>query len=170
MSQKTILTALTNLYRETEDPVKGEDLAEEVDRNPGTVRNQMQGLTSLQLAEGVAGPKGGYKPTPKAYEALDIERMDDPASVRLMQNDELIESVDIAEIDLSSVHHPELCRAEIHTQGSIRDFHEGDEIIVGPNPLTKLRITGTIDGKDETNSILILQVDDMLAPAEDPIH
>lgn len=170
LSQKTILTALTNLYRETEDPIKGEDLAEEVDRNPGTVRNQMQGLTSLQLAEGVAGPNGGYKPTPKAYETLDIDRMDDPASVRLMQNDELIESVDIAEIDLSSVHHPELCRAEIHTQGSIRDFHEGDEIIVGPTPLAKLRITGTIDGKDGTNSILILQVDDMLAPAEDPIH
>jgi len=168
LSQKTILTALTNLYRETEDPIKGEDLAEEVDRNPGTVRNQMQGLTSLQLAEGVAGPTGGYKPTPKAYEVLDIERMDDPASVRLMQNDELIESVDIDEIDLSSVHHPELCRAEIHLQGSIRDFHDGDEIIVGPTPLSKLRITGTIDGKDEINSVLIVQVDDMRAPAEEP--
>jgi len=167
LSQKTILTALTNLYRETEDPIKGEDLAEEVDRNPGTVRNQMQGLTSLQLAEGVAGPNGGYKPTPKAYDTLDIERMDDPASVRLMQNDELIESVDIAEIDLSSVHHSELCRAEIHLQGSIRDFHDGDEITIGPTPVSKLRITGTIDGKDEMNSILIVQVDDMLAPAEE---
>ena len=108
-------------------------------------------------------PSAGY-----SYETLDIERIDDPASVRLMQNDELIESVDIEEIDLSSVHHPELCRAEIHLQGSIRDFHDGDEIIIGPTPLSKLRITGTIDGKDETNSILILQVDDMLAPAEEP--
>ncbi len=169
LRQKTILTALTNLYRETEDPINGENLAEEVDRNPGTVRNQMQGLTSLQLVEGVSGPKGGYKPTPRAYEALNIDRMDDPASVRLMQNNELIESVDIEEIDLSSVHHPELCRAEIHIQGSIRDFHDGDEIIIGPTPLSKLRITGTIDGKDETNSILILQVDDMLAPVEEDL-
>jgi predicted transcriptional regulator len=54
LSQKTILTALTNLYRETDDPIKGEDLAEEIGRNPGTVRNQMQGLTSLQLVGRVA--------------------------------------------------------------------------------------------------------------------
>ncbi len=167
LSQRTILKALTNLYRVTEDSVKGKDLAEEIDRNPGTVRNRMQGLISLQLVEGVSGPKGGYKPTSKAYETLDIERMNDPASVRLMQNDEPIKSVAIEEIDLSSVHHPDLCRAEIHLQGSIRDFHDGDEIVVGPTPLSKLRITGTIDGKDETNSILILQVDDMLAPAEE---
>lgn len=167
LSQKTILTALTDLYRETEDPIKGDDLAEEVGRNPGTVRNQMQGLTSLQLVEGLAGPKGGYKPTPKAYEALDIERMDDPVSVRLMQNKELIESVLIEEINLSNVHHPNLCRAEIHLQGSIRDFHDGDEIVIGPTPLSKLRITGTIDAKDVINSILILQVDDMRSPAEE---
>jgi len=169
-SQKTILSALTDLYRVTEDPIRGEDLAEEINRNPGTVRNQMQSLKALQLVEGVPGPKGGYKPTTTAYEVLDIEQMDDPATVDLIHNDELIETVDIAEIDLSSVHHPELCRAEIHIQGSIRDFHDGDEIIVGPTPLSKLRITGTIDGKDETNSILLLQVDDMLAPAEEPIH
>ena len=169
-SQKTLLSALTDLYRETEDPVRGEDIAKEIDRNPGTVRNQMQSLTALQLVEGVPGPKGGYKPTTNAYNALDIDRMDDPATVRLLHNGEMIENVDIAEIDLSSVHHPELCRAEIYIQGSIRDFHDGDEIIVGPTPLSKLRITGTIDGKDETDSILILQVDDMLAPAEDPIH
>lgn len=167
LRQKTVLTALINLYRETEDSIKGENLAEEVDRNPGTIRNQMQDLTALQLAEGVAGPNGGYKPTPKAYETLDIERMDDPASVRLMQNDELIESVDIEEIDLSSVHHPELCRAEIHLRGSIRDFHDGDEIIIGPTPVAELQIMGTIEAKDEMNSILILQVDGMIAPTEE---
>jgi hypothetical protein len=169
-SQKTILSALTDLYRKTENPIRGKDLAAEVNRNPGTVRNKMQNLKALQLAESTSGPKGGYKPTTTAYEVLDIERMDDPATVRLMHNNELIETVDIAEIDLSSVHHPELCRAEIHIQGSIRNFHEGDVIIAGPTPLSKLRITGTIDGKDETNSILILQVDDMLAPAEEPTH
>ena len=58
-SQKTILTALINLHRESEDAVKGEDIAAEVDRNPGTIRNQMQSLKALQLVEGVPGPKGG---------------------------------------------------------------------------------------------------------------
>lgn len=87
-------------------------------------------------------------------------------AVRLVHNENHTEDIGIAEIDLSSVHHPEICRAEVHIQGSIRDFHEGDQIIVGPTPLSKLQITGTIDGKDESNSILILQVDDMRAPVE----
>ena len=49
-SQKTILQELINLFRESESAVKGEDIAEQVDRNPGTIRNQMQSLKALQLA------------------------------------------------------------------------------------------------------------------------
>ncbi|MGM0604865.1 MAG: Rrf2 family transcriptional regulator [Halobacteriota archaeon] len=169
-SQKSILTALINLHRETEDAVKGEAIAEEVDRNPGTIRNQMQSLKALQLVEGVPGPKGGYKPTANAYEALDVQQMDEPAFVPLFHNDEEVDNANVEEINLSSVHHPELCRAEIHLQGSSREFHDGDEVIVGPTPLSKLVITGTLDGKDDTNNILILQIDDMRAPAEEPEH
>ncbi len=169
-SQKTILTALINLHREAEDAVKGEEIAGEVDRNPGTIRNQMQSLKALQLVEGVPGPKGGYKPTATAYEALDIQQMDEPASVPLAHNGEPVEDVNIEEIDLSSVHHPELCRPEIHIQGSVRDYHEGDSITVGPTPLSKLVIEGTLDGKDDTNNILILRIDGMEAPAREPDH
>lgn len=82
-SQKSILTALINLYGEQEDAVKGEAIAEEVDRNPGTIRNQMQSLKALQLVEGVPGPKGGYKPTSNAYEALDIQRWTSPPTSHL---------------------------------------------------------------------------------------
>ncbi|MFD1643814.1 Rrf2 family transcriptional regulator (plasmid) [Haloarcula sp. NS06] len=169
-SQKTILTALINLYPETEDAVKGEDIAAEVDRNPGTIRNQMQSLKALQLVEGVPGPKGGYKPTANAYEALDVEQMEEPASVPLFHDGEAVEDANVEEIDLSSVHHPELCRAEIHLQGSIRSFSEGDEVIVGPTPLSKLVINGVLDGKDDTNNILILRIKSMEAPAEQPEH
>ncbi|MFC7210514.1 TrmB family transcriptional regulator [Natronoarchaeum sp. GCM10025321] len=169
-SQKTILTALVNLHGETEDAVKGEDIADEVDRNPGTIRNQMQSLKALQLVEGVPGPKGGYKPTATAFEALDIQRMDEPASVPLAHEGEPVEEANISEINLSSVHHPELCRAEIHLQGSSRDIHEGDDVTVGPTPLSKLLIEGTVDGKDDTNNILILQLNEMVAPAEEPEH
>jgi predicted transcriptional regulator len=169
-SQKTILTALINLHRETEDAVKGEDIADEVDRNPGTIRNQMQSLKALQLVEGVPGPKGGYKPTANAYEALDVDQMDDPAAVPLLHNGEPVDTANVGEIDLSSVHHPDLCRAEIHVQGSVREFHEGDKVRVGPTPLSKLVIDGTVDGKDDTDNILILRIDDMRAPAEDPTH
>ncbi|WP_138006354.1 Rrf2 family transcriptional regulator [Halalkalirubrum salinum] len=169
-SQKTILTALINLHRETEDAVKGEDIAEEVNRNPGTIRNQMQSLKALQLVEGVPGPKGGYKPTANAYEALDVQQMDEPAFVPMYHDGAEVKNANVEEINLSSVHHPELCRAEIHLQGSVRDFHEGDTVVVGPTPLSKLVITGTLDGKDDTNNILILQIDDMEAPAEEPAH
>jgi len=165
-SQKTILTALINLHRENEDAVKGEDIAAEVDRNPGTIRNQMQSLKALQLVEGVPGPKGGYKPTANAYEALDIDQMDEPAAVPILLNGDPVDSANVGEIDLSSVHHPDLCRAEIHLQGSVREFHEGDEVRVGPTPLSKL----VIDGKDDTDNILILRIDDMRAPAEEPEH
>ncbi|MFC6752408.1 Rrf2 family transcriptional regulator [Halorubrum tibetense] len=169
-SQKSILTALINLYGQEEDAVKGEAIAEEVDRNPGTIRNQMQSLKALQLVEGVPGPKGGYKPTSNAYEALDIQRMDEPARVPIEHEGEVIEGVNVDGIDLSSVHHPELCRAEIHVQGSVRDFHEGDSVTVGPTPLSKLVIDGTVDGKDDTANVLILRIDDMRAPDEEPAH
>jgi transcriptional regulator len=169
-SQKKILRALTNLHKESEDAIKGEDIAEQVNRNPGTIRNQMQSLKALQLVEGVPGPKGGYKPTAAAFEALEIQQMDDPASVPLKHNGEAIEGIIVEEIDLSSVHHPELCRAEIHMQGASDRFQEGDSVTVGPTPLSKLVIEGTLDGRDDTNNILILRIDDMIAPAEEPEH
>jgi predicted transcriptional regulator len=169
-SQKNILQELVNLYRESESAVKGEDIADKVDRNPGTIRNQMQSLKALQLVEGVPGPKGGYKPTATAYDALQIHEIDQAADVPLSHDDEQVEQANVAEIDLTSVHHPEQCRAEIKLQGSLSDFHEGDQVTVGPTPLSKLRIDGTIEGKDDTGNRLVLTIDEMVAPAEEPTH
>lgn len=169
-SQRTILTALMNLFREHEDAVKGEQIAEEVNRNPGTIRNQMQSLKALQLVEGVPGPKGGYKPTTRAYEALDHQQMDEPASVPLSHEGEAVEDANVTGIDLTSVHHPERCRAVIHLRGSLRDFHEGDSIVVGPTPLSKLVVEGTVDGRDDSENTLMLHIDGMKTPSEQPTH
>ena len=169
-SQKNILQELVNLYRESESAVKGEDIAEKVDRNPGTIRNQMQSLKALQLVEGVPGPKGGYKPTATAYDTLQIQDMDQAAEVPLRHNGDIVEHANVEEIDLTSVHHPEQCRAEIQLQGSITAFHEGDDVTVGPTPLSKLQIIGTLQGKDDTSNKLILKIDDMRAPAGEPEH
>ncbi|QCC49841.1 HTH domain-containing protein [Halapricum salinum] len=169
-SQQNILQELVNLYRESESAVKGEDIADKVDRNPGTIRNQMQSLKALQLVEGVPGPKGGYKPTANAYDALQIQEMEHAAEVPLFHNGERVEEANVEEIDLTSVHHPENCRAEIKLQGSISGFKEGDTITVGPTPLSKLQIVGTLSGKDDTANSLILTIDDMVAPAEEPEH
>ena len=171
-SQKDILRELINLYSQSERAVKGEDIATGVDRNPGTIRNQMQSLKALQLVEGVPGPKGGYKPTANAYEALGIQDLDEPADVPLFHNGEYVEDANVQEIDLTSVHHPDLCRAEIRLHGSINAFHNGDTVVVGPTPRSKLRIEGALDGKDETNNVLIVSTTTMEAPAgnEDPQH
>ena len=169
-SQRKILRALVNLHGETESAVKGEAIAEEVGRNPGTIRNQMQSLKALQLVEGVPGPKGGYKPTAAAFETLDIQQMDEPASVPLAHEGEPVEGVNVEEVRLSSVHHPDLCRAEIHLQGSVKAFHEGDHVRVGPTPLSKLVVEGTVDGKDATANVLVLKIEGMEAPAESPAH
>lgn len=169
-SQKKILEALINLYRGTESAVKGEDIAAEVDRNPGTIRNQMQSLKALQLVEGVPGPKGGYKPTGAAYDALQIEEMEEAADVPLERNGELIAGANVQEIDLISVHHPENCRADVRLQGTIANFQEGDTVKVGPTPLSKLVIEGTVVGKDDTNNSVVLRIDEMIAPAEERDH
>lgn len=165
-SQKKILQELVDLYRDSESAVKGEAIAEMVDRNPGTIRNQMQSLKALQLVEGVPGPKGGYKPTANAYSALDIEEMDEPESVPLSLNGDPMEDLNVQEIDLLSIHHPEKCRAEIHVQGSIRDFHEGDTVTVGPTPKSKLAITGSVDGTVDTENTLIVNTEGMEAPVD----
>jgi predicted transcriptional regulator len=163
-SQQSILQELVNLFREEETAVKGETIAGQVDRNPGTIRNQMQSLKALQLVEGVPGPKGGYKPTAKAYDALQIQKLDNAADVPLRHDGDLVEEANVEEIDLTSVHHPEACRAEIKLRGSATNFHEGDTVTVGPTPLSKLQIVGSLEGKDNTNNVLILTIDDMQAP------
>ncbi len=167
-SQQTVLQELVNLYRESEQAVKGEEIAEEVDRNPGTVRNQMQSLKALQLVEGVPGPKGGYKPTAMAYDALEIQDIDQEADVPLSHNGTPVETANVEQIDLTSVHHPEACRASITLRGSLSRFSEGDKITVGPTPLSRLLIVGHVDGKDETDNTLVLTIEDMQAPVDTP--
>ncbi|MEF8773978.1 MAG: Rrf2 family transcriptional regulator [Halobacteriales archaeon] len=169
-SQQTILSALINLHRDGEGAIKGEDIAAEVDRNPGTIRNQMQSLKALQLVEGVPGPKGGYKPTASAYEVLDVQTLEEAAEVPVLHEDERLDGVNVEEIDLTNVHHPELCRAELHVQGSMADLEEGDDVSVGPTPLSKLVVHGEVDGKETGANIVVLRITGMEAPAEAAEH
>lgn len=62
------------------------------------------------------------------------------------------------------------CRDQ--TAGFDVRVQRGDSISVGPTPLSKLLIEGTLEGKDNTNNTLILTIDNMAAPAgdEEPLH
>lgn len=164
-TQTTVLTALVNEYDATEEPVKGEAIAELVDRTPGTVRNQMQNLKTLSLVEGVTGPAGGYRPTPLAYETLGRNDVDDPAKLILARNNERVD-VTIENIRLTSVHHPTECRARIRLRDSVAAFEVGDAVAAGPTPKSKLLLAGSVVAVDETTNELIVDIAQLEAPVE----
>lgn len=167
--QRDILTALINIHRVEGRAVKGEEIAELIDRNPGTIRNQMQSLKALNLVEGVPGPKGGYRATGAAYEALNIDATGDVVEVPVIRNGVLVEGATASEIVFNKVMHTNQCDGVIRIIGNIRDFNIGDEIEVGPTPVNKLYIRGTVMGRDDTMSRLILHIAEMISVPKVPI-
>ena len=161
--QRDILTALINIHRIEGRAVKGEEIAELIDRNPGTIRNQMQSLKALNLVEGVPGPKGGYRATGGAFEALNIEATGDVVTVPVIRNGVLMEGATASEIVFNKVMHSQQCDGVIRVIGNIRDFNVGDQIEVGPTPVNKLYLRGTVRGRDDTMSRVILHIDEMIS-------
>lgn len=164
--QRSILTELVNEYQETESPVTAKQLAEALDRDAGTLRNQMQSLTSLGLAEGIPGPKGGYEPTATAYDVLDRDQLEDPETVTLARDFDRVDAT-VDEIEFTNVHHPETCRARVRFQQSLRDLSEGDEVAIGPTPVSDLVLAGIVVAVDESVNKVILDVAQLEAPLRD---
>lgn len=155
--QKEILQTLINLYQSSNGKsIKGEDIAEVMGRNPGTIRNQMQSLRSLSLVKGVPGPRGGYKPTIEAYHSLNISVSDDDSKVPIYKNGERIEDISVAKIEFTSVPQPSECEAAIKVLGSIKDLNLGDTVSIGPTPVNNLGIMGVIVGRDDMDNILLV--------------
>jgi len=119
--QKEILQSLINLYRQSEGKsIKGEEIAEMMNRNPGTIRNQMQSLRSLGLVKGVPGPRGGYKPTIEAYHNLNISDANKETQVSLYKDGKLLKDLTVARIEFTSIPHPRECEAAIKAIGNIK--------------------------------------------------
>jgi len=155
--QKEILQTLTNLYQSSNGmSIKGEDIAEVMGRNPGTIRNQMQSLTSLGLVKGVPGPRGGYKPTIEAYHTLNIPVTEGESKVPMFKDGKEIEDVSVAKIEFTSVPNPGECEAVIKVLGNIKTLNLGDIIRIGPTPVNNLGIIGEIVGRDDMDNILLL--------------
>ncbi|WP_405310151.1 CBS domain-containing protein [Methanobrevibacter sp.] len=155
--QKEILQTLINLYQSSNGKsVKGEDIAEVMGRNPGTIRNQMQSLRSLGLVKGVPGPRGGYKPTIEAYHSLNISVSDKDSKVPIYKNGKRVEDVSVAKIEFTSVPQPSECEAAIKILGSIKDLNLGDTISIGPTPVNNLGVIGEIVGRDDMDNILLV--------------
>ncbi|MCZ0859899.1 MAG: CBS domain-containing protein [Methanocorpusculum sp.] len=168
--QKDILITLISLYHQYSHPIKGEDIADIIKRNPGTVRNQMQALKALGLVDGVPGPKGGYHPTSRAYSELNVTADDSEGEVAILRNNEMIDSVRVNEIDFTTLTHADLCHALIKVIGNVRIFEVGDKVTIGPTPVNKLLIKGEVFGKDEINSVLLISTSEMTSLPKLPIR
>jgi predicted transcriptional regulator len=168
--QKDILYALITLYKKKSGgSIKGEEIAELINRNPGTVRNQMQALRALGLVEGVPGPKGGYRPTSKAYELLSITKPEESVAVPVVVNETLIEDLSVEEIDLPSISNPEVCQARIRLLGDVRKIVPGDRISVGPTPVNEIVVQGKVVGRDDTSNTVIIDIDKIVALPKDTV-
>ena len=168
--QKDILITLISLYHQYSHPIKGEDIADIIKRNPGTVRNQMQALKALGLVDGVPGPKGGYHPTSRAYSELNVTADDSDSEVAILRNGESVDGVRVNEIDFTTLTHADLCHALIKVIGNVRVFEVGDKVTIGPTPVNKLLIKGEVFGKDEINSALLISTSEMTSLPKLPIR
>ncbi|MDD4255269.1 MAG: CBS domain-containing protein [Methanofollis sp.] len=161
--QKEILITLITLYHRHSRAIKGEEIADVLKRNPGTVRNQMQSLKALSLVDGVPGPKGGYNPSAQAYRELNLMNYDQESHVPIARNGTEVEGANVAEIDFTTLCHPDICHALIRILGSVKVFDIGDQITIGPTPVNKLLVRGEIFGKDEVKSSLLISIIEMIS-------
>ncbi|WGI17058.1 CBS domain-containing protein [Methanonatronarchaeum sp. AMET-Sl] len=169
-TQCEILNALINLYQKEKSAVKGEKVASAINRNPGTIRNQMQSLKALELIEGVPGPKGGYKPTSGAYKALDYESFDEGEPVQIFLGGDKIEGATATEIDLTTLPQPDQCKATIRILGDIKSFEGGEEIQIGPTPVNKMLIRGEVAGRDDLDNKLIIKIKEIHSIPRIPVR
>ncbi|HJJ66694.1 MAG TPA: CBS domain-containing protein [Methanocorpusculum sp.] len=168
--QKDILITLISLYHQYSHPIKGEDIAEIIKRNPGTVRNQMQALKVLGLVDGVPGPKGGYHPTARAYGELNITNDYSESDVPIQKNNLDMDGIKVSEIAFTTLTHADLCHALIKIIGNVRAFDIGDRVTGGPTPVNKLLIKGEVFGKDEINSALLISTSEMTSLPKKPVR
>jgi predicted transcriptional regulator len=161
--QKDILITLISLYHQHSHPIKGEEIAEVIRRNPGTVRNQMQALKAIGLVDGIPGPKGGYNPTAMAYKELNLEHTEGEYDVQISRDGELVPGAKVVEVAFTTLCHPDICQASVRVIGSLRAFEIGDNITIGPTPVNKLLIRGEVYGKDEVSQTLLISTYEMIS-------
>ncbi|HUU75130.1 MAG TPA: CBS domain-containing protein [Methanoregulaceae archaeon] len=161
--QKDILITLITLYHQYSHPIKGEEIAEVIKRNPGTVRNQMQALKAIGLVDGIPGPKGGYNPTAKAYNELDLSISEGDYDVPISRDGDPLIGVNVAEIAFTTLCNPDICHANVKVIGTLKSFEIGDRITIGPTPVNKLLIRGEVYGKDEISQTLLISTNEMIS-------
>jgi len=166
--QKDILITLITLYEQKSFPVKGEEIAEIIRRNAGTVRNQMQALKASGLVDGIPGPRGGYHPTTAAFKLLNIAERAGDVVVPISRNGECLSNIRVLEVSFTTLSYADICHGVIRISGSVREFAAGDLVTIGPTPVNKLMISGEVFGKDESEKALIMSIIEMTSIPKKP--
>ncbi|OYT54428.1 MAG: hypothetical protein B6U72_02590 [Candidatus Altiarchaeales archaeon ex4484_2] len=155
-TQREILEVLVEIYEQDKKLVRGEKIAKALDKSSGTVRNQMQTLRALNYVEGVPGPRGGYIPEMKAYEALGLSAVKNPAIVPIYRGEEKMDGIYAQKITFNKITDPESCSVIISILGDTRKIDDGDEIVIGPTPINHVIVCGTVIGRDDTKREILL--------------
>jgi len=111
--------------------------------------------------KGVPGPKGGYRATGSAYEALSLDAT--VIEVPVLKNGVTVEGASATEVVFNKIMKSHEIGGMVRIRGNVRDFNVGDEIEIGPTPVAKLLIRGNIVGRDDTMSKLIFSVSTMIS-------
>ncbi len=149
-TQREILEALVELYEKKKESIKGEDISGMLHRTPGTIRNQMQTLKAMGYVDGVPGPKGGYMPAMKAYEALDLHVVKKPYLVNVYRDNKPVDGLAVQRIEFSQIHNPNECTALITVMGDTRQILDHDILKVGPTSQNHLILRGEVIGRDDS--------------------
>ena len=155
--QKELLYTLINLYEQSNRPVKGEDIAQRLKKNSGTIRNQMQILKQLGLVDGIPGPKGGYIPTVECYKILDLMKREKEEIKTPVFINNKEKNLKIVKIIFTNINQPKKSYIEVHVIGDIKKVKNGDNIRIGPIMDARLILEGIIIGKDDIRNILLIK-------------
>lgn len=155
---KEILHVLIALYKKECKMVKAEEIADFVNKYCGTIRNQMRILKSLGLVEAACGPKGGYKPTAKAYELLGVPKSEESNKVLVIVNGRL-KDLSVKTIEFPLIPHSDIFQAKIKLIGNAKEILIGDTIRIGPIPKSRLTIHGKVIGRDDTENMIFVDVE-----------
>ncbi len=157
--QEEILKTLIELYEKKKDIINSEDIAQQLKRSSGTIRNQMQTLRVMGYVDGVPGPHGGYRPSREAYESMNIESYEEPVNVYIYRNDEKVEGVYVQKITFDKIPHPKACSSIVSVVGNTTRLNSGDIIRIGPTPLNHIIIKGKVIGRDDVHGEILIETD-----------
>jgi len=149
--QKEILKVVIWLH-EIGEVVKSETIARMLGIAPSTLRNQIGVLRSLKLVESMTGPNGGYRPTAKAYEILNVS---DGCRTPVFINGEVSELMaEEVSINLSKN------IAKVKVLGDVTVVDYGVRILIGPSN-RGIFVCGKVVGRDDFENLVLIDVEEV---------